>query len=362
MRWVENKRPGLRPEYGQVYCHPELGLSDRGHMMSDPRQRDLGEIRTDLALEAHLHLRDNNRLSSIPGVRTEEEKLEHANVSRIHIFDDQGERYMGKKKGHYITIEAPALRRHNPEKLEKIARTLADELERILPLDEESKVLVVGLGNWNATPDALGPKVVSNLLITRHLKDFVPETARSGLRSVAAMTPGVLGLTGIETGEIIQGIVERIRPSAVIAVDALASRSIDRILTTIQIADTGINPGSGVGNFRQGINRESLNIPVIALGVPTVVHAQTIAHDTLELVMQTLSQRNSSPNILDFMSPKKKLELIDEVLSPTIGDLMVTPKEIDVLVEDMSRVIAAGINAAMHPRIRQMTSILGSLS
>jgi len=163
---------------------------------------------------------------------------------------------MGKPKGNYITLEAPGIKDRDPVFEESISEEMAQELKKILPLHKDSKVLVVGLGNWNITPDALGPKVVDRVMVTRHILELIPDQVDERVRSVCAIAPGVLGITGIETGEIIKGIVEKVKPDVVVAIDALASRRADRIGTTIQIADTGINPGSGIGNKRMELNEK----------------------------------------------------------------------------------------------------------
>jgi len=308
------------------------------------------QVWTDLAVEA---IRPPER---IPGVAVEEDHRGLLQISRVRIESEEAELRVGKRRGRYITLEAPGLRRRNAALQEDTARALADELRSFLPEDPDAEILVVGLGNWNATPDALGPRVVGDLLITRHLRDQVPEDLRGGLRSLCAVAPGVLGTTGIETGEIIRAIVDRVKPDAMIAVDALASRSIERIAATIQLADTGIHPGSGVGNDRGDLSSETLGVPVIAVGVPTVVHAFTIASDTIDLLIQRIPRRAEFAG-LRAMGSEEKRRLIAEVLTPSVGDLMVTPKEVDVLIEDMSRIIAAGINAAVHPKIAQQPTL-----
>lgn len=320
---------------------------------------DLGRVRTDLAIEALQAPEHGEQPVQAPpsGVDIEEEHFDGIELSRVHITSEAGERLVGKPQGHYITLDAPDLRTRNTQVQEHVARLLARELESLLHLGPDAKVFVVGLGNWNATPDALGPKVVAELLVTRHLADQVPEDLRGQMRSVAALAPGVLGLTGIETGEIIRGIVDRIAPDVVIAVDALASRSIDRVLRTIQLADTGIHPGSGVGNHRAGIDADSLGVPVIAVGVPTVVHAATIAADTIELLAEHL-RGDPAAKSLRHLTGDAKRRMIAEVLAPAVGDLMVTPKEIDILVDDMAKVLAAGINAALHPKVAAQELLL----
>lgn len=311
--------------------------------------------RTDLALEAHQFAR--GRRSAIPGVDLQEERRGEVSVSRVIVQDEAGASAMGKPPGTYVTIEARGLRQRSRDLEEQVARALAAEIRALLP-QPDPKVFVVGLGNWKATPDALGPKVVSHLVVSRHLADFVPEDLRGGLGSLCALAPGVLGITGLETVEIIEGITRRIAPDAVIAVDALASRSIERILTTVQISDAGINPGSGVGNHRKAITRATLGVPVIAIGVPTVVHAVTIAMDTIHLLVDRLRTEHPFYSYLDRLEGSEKQRVIREVLSPFVGDLMVTPKEIDQMIDNLARVVAGGINAAVHPRVAAQESIL----
>ena len=328
--------------------------TDAGAIPAAPRADGRQETRTDLAIEA-VRSRPDEHLS---GVEVNEEHSDGVEITRVHVTTPTGERLIGKAQGYYITLDAPDLRRRNTEVQESVARLLAGELRQLLRLREDSKVFVVGLGNWHATPDALGPKVVEDILVTRHLSAQVPENLRGKMRSVAALAPGVLGLTGIETGEIIRGIVDRIKPDVVIAVDALASRSIERILRTIQLADTGIHPGSGVGNHRAGVDQETLGVPVVALGVPTVVHAATIAADTIELLARRLSADAAYRGLADLVADDKR-QMIAEVLAPAVGDLMVTPKEIDVQIEDLARIIAAAINAAVHPQVGDQVRLLG---
>lgn len=304
--------------------------------------------RTDLAVEAHEAARA--RTPQLPGVDFREERHGPVTVSAVTILDEEGAAAMGKPPGRYVTIEARSLLQRAGDVQETVARRLADELRRLLP-GPEARVFVVGLGNWKATPDALGPKVVARLVVTRHLADYVPADLQGGLGSLCALAPGVLGITGLETVEIIEGVVRRVQPDAVVAVDALAARSLARILTTVQLSDAGIHPGSGVGNHRRAITRDSLGIPVVAVGVPTVVHAFTIAMDALDLLVQRLRASHPFYSYLDRLEGTEKQQVIQEVLAPFVGDLMVTPKEIDALVDDLATVVAAGINAAVHPRV-----------
>lgn len=316
-------------------------------------------VRTDLTLEAHELLREKavkeQGPQETPGIVTEEAGDSNIKITRVRVISPAGEKAINKPMGNYITLEVPGLRTSDQELYENTCKALAQELAGILKLGEKSTILIVGLGNWNVTPDALGPKVVSSVMVTRHLLEYVPDQVDEGVRPVCAVSPGVLGITGIETGEIIRGIVDRIKPQCIIAIDALASRKMERVNTTIQIADTGISPGSGVGNKRMELSMGTLGIPVIAIGVPTVVDAATMANDTIDLVLDSMIEQ--APQGSEFYSMIKginrdeKYQMIQEVLKPYVGNLIVTPKEIDEVVEKISKVIANGLNIALHQGI-----------
>lgn len=318
-------------------------------------------IRTDLTLEAHELLREQafknapNTRGDIPGVEVENDGTDDIKITRVRVTSPTGEVSIGKPMGNYITLEVPRLRENDQELYENTCKALGKELVNILKLNPKSTTLVVGLGNWNVTPDALGPKVISSIMITRHLLEYVPEQVDEGVRPVCAVAPGVLGITGIETGEIIRGIVDRIKPDVIIAIDALASRKMERVNTTIQIADTGISPGSGVGNKRMELSRQTLGVPVIAIGVPTVVDAATMANDTIDLVIDSMieqaPQGTEFYNMLKGIDRNEKYQMIQEVLNPYVGNLIVTPKEIDEVIEKVSKIIANGLNIALHQGI-----------
>lgn len=317
-------------------------------------------LRTDLVLEAHEIFLQTSELPELEGVVTKHQSLEGIDISVTDILTPDAAAKIGKGQGKYLTIEALGLRDKNEELETRLVKVLGQELQGLLNLDNKSKVLVVGLGNWNVTPDSLGPSVVEKIYVTRHLKAMYPDKIGPGFRDVCAIAPGVLGLTGIETGEIIFGIAQRIRPDVVIAIDALAARSLHRLNTTIQISDTGIYPGSGVGNKRQGVTRENLGIPVIALGVPTVVDAATLTGDVLDLLIRAAHNEAKIPgdirimlSALEKFTLEDKKQLIKEVLTPEVGILMVTPKEVDRLLKDISDLLANGLNAALHPRVAQ---------
>lgn len=311
--------------------------------MNNPSLYQQLGINLDLALEAHELLRGATG-REIPGVREDKEELPNATVTTVTIFSPEGARMMNKPLGNYITIEAPNLRIIDPEIQTEISNLLARKLQELIPSSEQLNILLVGLGNWNATPDALGPKVIDQSVVTRHLYNYAPEALTPGLRSVCALAPGVLGITGIETAEILRGVVEKVQPNIMVVVDALAAKSIDRIGSTIQIADTGISPGSGVGNQRAGINQETMGIPVIAIGCPTVVHAAIIMEEVILKLFQEL-------NMYQGLRPPIINDVISNVLSPFGGSLTVTPKEIDSMVENLAKTIARGINQALHPSV-----------
>lgn len=304
----------------------------------------------DLAVEAHEILKGESG-AEIPGVRIDEEKFEHATVTTIMIESEDGVKNMGRPQGQYITIDAPDIRDNDYLVHREITEILAQKLIKLMDLKEDASILLVGLGNWNATPDALGPQVINKSLITRHLFQYSPAELQGKLRKVSAIAPGVLGLTGIETAEIIKGIVEHVKPDLVIAIDALAAGSLDRIGTSIQLADTGIHPGSGVGNRRAGINQETIGCKVIAIGLPTVVNAAVIANNCLEALVDQFKTSPTLYKLYKEINSQTLTKILDEVLSPYNGNLMVTPKEIDTLIETTARIIAGAIGISLHPGI-----------
>lgn len=318
-------------------------------------------IRTDLVLEAREFIKEQaakqmRQEQEVKGIEVETAGSEDVKVTRVKVVSPAGEAEIGKPMGSYITVEAPRLRENSKDLYEDTSRTVAIEIGNIINIPNDAPVLIVGLGNWNVTPDALGPRVVSKVMVTRHMIQNAPEEVQPGTRPVCAIAPGVLGITGMETGEIIQGVVEKTKPALVIAIDALASRKMERVSTTIQMADTGISPGSGVGNKRMSLTKQTLGIPVIAVGVPTVVDAATIASDAIDMVLENMAkQTNGSGNqfydVLKNMEQTQKYTLIQDVLSPYVGNLMVTPKEIDEIIDNIAGIIANGLNIALHESI-----------
>ncbi|WP_054742365.1 GPR endopeptidase [Cellulosilyticum ruminicola] len=313
--------------------------------------------RTDLAIEISDALRlDKDEDYQIPGVQVDTKSLEDGKitVTRVRVLDETGEESMGKPKGYYITIESKSIKENDPPMHEKVIDVLSQAIHSLLPKKKETalSVLVIGLGNRFATPDTLGPKVANKVFVTRHIAVRAPEALEDSLCHLSSLAPGVMGLTGIETAEIIRGVAENVKPDCIIAIDALAARSASRINATIQVTDTGISPGAGVGNCRKPLNEETLGCKVIAIGVPTVVDTATLLSDALgELIKSMLKQAEHSPlyDMLKDLSEKEQYELIRETLYPEIRDLFVTPKEIDEIIEYLASIIANAINIGVHP-------------
>ncbi|MBO5478301.1 MAG: GPR endopeptidase [Clostridia bacterium] len=310
-------------------------------------------FRTDLALERRDLYRKANALDKeIDGIETqEEENGPRIRIARVKVLDENGAKAIGKPIGNYITIDIQKLKIATEEDIQESAEVLAKELKELLKkhANPKDEILVVGLGNQYVTPDSLGPKVINDIDVTRHILTYMPQVLSQDTRPVSAISPGVLGTTGIETLEILKGIVDNINPKLLIVIDALASRSIERISSTIQLADTGITPGAGVGNTRKDLSKETLGIPVIALGIPTVVDAATIAADSLELFIGKLQQEANSNEFLNNLQEEDKYEMIKQVLVPEDYNFIVTPKEIDDLIKNMSSIVARGINMATQP-------------
>jgi len=311
-------------------------------------------MRTDLALEAR-EIYQEKRNEEIPGVAVDNEEIGDVIVTRVEVLDKGGEQIIGKPIGKYITLESTSLRKADADFKDEMSKLLAKELKALVPKKENIKALVVGLGNWDVTPDALGPKVVSKIFVTRHLFKLYNKEGDVDVSEVSAISPGVMGTTGLETSEVVKGIVENSKPDIVIVVDALASRKMERVNSTIQISTTGITPGSGLGNKRKALDEANLGVPVIAIGVPTVVDAATLTSDTIEKVIDAFSKQakvgSQFYNMLKELKEEEKYDLIKEVLEPYSGNIIVTPKEVDEVIVNLSQIIANGINIAIHPGI-----------
>ena len=289
----------------------------------------------DLAVEAHELLRGAAD-EEVPGVIEQVRQGEYVKVNTIIIKDENGAKRMGKPVGTYVTIESPPLKINDPYVKSEIIEVMEKSMHSLLGnrLKPGDTVLLVGLGNWQATPDSLGPKFIEYSPITRHYHQHAPQALVEGMRPVCGIAPGVLGITGLETFEVIKGVVENVKPAAMVVVDALAATNVDRIGTTIQMANTGIQPGAGVGNARVALTEEALGIPVIAIGCPTIVNASIIAHEAIRKFCL-----NSGAMFNDIQA----VEATKAVLSRFGGNLGVTPQEIDDIVENTSRILAMGV-------------------
>ena len=312
------------------------------------------QVRTDLALEAKESCEAED--GQIRGVRVTEQADEKREIytTTVVIETENGARMMGKPVGTYITLEAPNMSSPDEGYHAEISEALAGHLRGLLKqmAGEQASVLVVGLGNREVTPDALGPEVVGNLQVTRHMIRVYGRlsTELQHACEVSAIVPGVMAQTGMETLEIIKGVVDETNPQLVIVIDALAARSTKRLNRTIQITDTGINPGSGVGNHRNAINAETIGVPVIAIGVPTVVDAATIVNDTMEELVEELDRSEGMQQLggaLGTLDHAEKQELIRELISSQLNTMFVTPKDIDETVKYLSYMISESLNQVL---------------
>ena len=282
-------------------------------------------FRTDLAVEA---IENHKTAAALPHVRQCDRTLEGFAVHEVRILSEDAAREIGKPQGRYLTLELDALIRREEDAFPRACKTLSTLLRELLPHPNDGPVLIAGLGNRMITPDAIGPQTADHVIATRHLVAQSPAIF-ADWRPVSALAPGVLGQTGVETGEVICGVLDRVRPAAVIAVDALAAGRLSRLLRTVQLADTGITPGAGVGNARAALNKETLGVPVIAVGVPTVVDGATLAH--------AISSQLGQP----------ACEALDDLSQP----VMITTRDIDREVADISRMIGYAVNMALHPHL-----------
>lgn len=282
-------------------------------------------FRTDLAVEA---IENHKTAAALPHVRQSDRTLEGFAVHEVRILSEDAAREIGKPQGRYLTLELDALICREEDAFPRACKALSTLLRELLPHPNDGPVLIAGLGNRMITPDAIGPQTADHVIATRHLVAQSPAIF-ADWRPVSALAPGVLGQTGVETGEVICGVLDRVRPAAVIAVDALAAGRLSRLLRTVQLADTGITPGAGVGNARAALNKETLGVPVIAVGVPTVVDGATLAHE--------ISSQLGQP----------ACEALDDLSQP----VMITTRDIDREVADITRMIGYAVNMALHPHL-----------
>ncbi len=308
---------------------------------------------TDLALEIAELVSKQTPFDGVE-MLTEKPKLDNTTITVVKITNENGIKQMNKPKGSYITLESSYIKENEINAHQELIAILSKHIKSLCPQNLNT-VLVIGLGNIYVTPDSLGPKVIEKILVTRHIKETVPNDIANKVLSVSALAPGVMGMTGIETFEVVKGVTDRVKPDLVIAIDALAARKVSRVNSTIQLSDTGVAPGAGVGNKRKEISNKTLGVPVIAIGVPTVVDAATLANDTIENLVNALlnsSNKNSSfYKMLQSMQQEDKYNLIKEVLDPYSENMFVTPKEVDAVIENLVNIISNSINIAIHPGI-----------
>ncbi len=307
-------------------------------------------IYIDMAIEARDLLRGESD-QEIPGVREDITHLENIKITTITVLDQNGAEKMGRPIGTYVTIESPPLKVNDPYVRDEIIEAIEKSMHTLIGerIKAQDTVLLVGLGNWRATADALGPKFIEYSPITRHYHSFAPEALVEGMRPTCGIAPGVLGITGLETFDVIKGIVEKVQPALLIAVDALAAQDVKRIGTSIQMCNTGIQPGSGIGNARQAITQQELGIPVIAIGCPTIVNAAVIANEAVKKFCYDTGAPFKEAN---------SFRAIQDILSPFGGNLGVTPKEIDEIIENSTRIISMGVARSLFPGISEEQLLL----
>lgn len=320
-------------------------------------------FRTDMADERVDTYKKVHNLSEIDGIKVESKKIDKINTTIVDVLNDNGKKAVGKDIGKYITIEVQSIEYIEEIDKEKIISEISNNIQTLLKsvvekAQENTSILIVGLGNEYVTPDALGPKVVSYVDVTRHLMKYAKEYMDPKTKEISAISPGVLGTTGIETLEIIASIVSKIKPDLIIVIDSLASMSVSRVGKTIQLSNTGITPGAGVGNKRKTLDEQSLGVPVIAIGVPTTVDMATITNEAIDKLTKKLKTEantymnhgidiNKVNEIFELFEKDNRYSMIANVLDTE--NYIVTPKEIDDLINDISEIIASSINIALRP-------------
>lgn len=308
-------------------------------------------IRTDLALELREICEEQS--TSLEGVCVDTKQLKDCVITTVEIINETGSKIINKEIGKYITLESDLIKFDDDESRNTVINYLKDELIDIFGKDKNKKTLVIGLGNENIISDALGPRTVSKTLVTRHIFKNYNKDYDDDFTEVSALSPGVMGTTGIETVEIVKSIVDKIKPDRVVAIDSLASRKMERVNTTIQISTGGIAPGGGVGNKRKALNKDYLGVDVIAIGVPTVVDAATLTIDVLDLAIKNLmsvsDEGSKFYNMLEKLQQEEKYQLIKDSLDPYDKNLIVTPKDIDQSIENLAIIISEGLNKSLHP-------------
>ncbi len=317
----------------------------------------LVNFRTDMADERVDEYKKVNNLSSLDGIEVLQKNNDLVTITRVNVLNKNGEEALQKKIGSYITVETKDIKYLDDDQENVLVKCVGDEIKELVNSinKNNASILIVGLGNEYITPDALGPKVVKNINITRHFINLTKDLIDKNTREVSAILPGVLGTTGIETSEIVKSVVEKIKPDLVIAIDSLASSSMQRIGNTIQLSNTGITPGAGVKNKREGLNIETLNVPVIALGVPTVVDFVTLTNEAIDkMIEKTKNEVDELENIdeeevekfIKFLNNESRYEMVANLLDSS--SYILTPKEVDELIDITSSIIGKSLNLALE--------------
>lgn len=318
--------------------------------------RNYLNFRTDMADERVDTYKRVNNLTEIDGVKVESKNDDIITTTTVDVLNENGANALSKEIGKYITMEIKDIKYLDEDGKNKVVTELSSQIKLLIGEDKNKSILIVGLGNVYVTPDSLGPKVIQSVDITRHLINFAKELVEPGTRSVSGISPGVLGTTGIETSEIITSVSSTVKPDIVIAIDSLASQSIHRLGTTIQLSNTGITPGAGVRNQREGINKNTLNVPVIAVGVPTVVDMATITNEAIDKMIDTTKKKiengdnsinkNDADKIINMFDDDNRYSMIADVLDTE--NYIVTPKEIDEVIQIVSEIISSSINMSVN--------------
>lgn len=319
------------------------------------KNKQISLVRTDLALEAAEPFKNENNLPYGVTVDEDYDEINEIRVTVVDVTSDIGAKKLGKPVGKYITVETPHMDEPDEGYHQEITKVLIEQLAQLFPRLAQKKILVAGIGNREITPDALGPLVVEHLFITRHLFQMYAPTSSilKGLGNISAIAPGVMGQTGMEGQEIIHGIIEETKPEVLIVIDALAARSTQRLNRTIQLTNTGIHPGAGIGNHRNELTEKTLGIPVIAIGIPTVIDAATIVTDTMQNLLKALKNETQNyftqlSNIMESFDIQEQHALMREVMDPGMMDMFVTPKDIDETIGRISFTISEAINGLCH--------------
>ncbi len=315
----------------------------------------LENCRTDLAIEMQEHFSQSGNENGIK-VNTNKVKGLEIYINTVEVLNEEASVNIGKPIGRYITIECEDMKGPDREIHDIIIKVTTEKLKELVEIKKDDRVLIVGLGNEFVTPDAIGPKVVSKAIVTGHIYDMWEEDIQRNFSRVYAISPGVMGQTGVETVDIVKGVVDKIKPKVVIVVDALAGRNIERINSTVQISDSGITPGAGIGNNRKGLNEETLGVKVIAIGVPTVISTTTLISDSIDYILKQLAEstkENENIKAIFNIDDERKYNIINEILQPYTANMFVTPKEIDQVVERLSNIIANAINLSVNEGLTQ---------